>query len=196
MIEASMRFPIALAAVSLSFACTKGAPPTTDPSAATATPAPVAEPATEGPVVEDGNLRTDRETVGPFHEGMNADAVVAAAGEPATKAPFILLEATGEYVSEWAYPDADLVLTLASGTEAGTDATVWGIDCGASCGHPLPWGLAIGSSRAEVEAVYGEHFDAAATDEHTFVAGSVYGGSFYRFEGGRVTGIFIGPGAE
>lgn len=200
MIGASMRLPIAVAALSLLSACTKDAPATADPSAessaAPAAAAPSSAPAEQGPVVEDGTLRTDRETVGPFHEGMNAAAVVAELGEPNTKEPYTLLEATGEYVSSWGYPDADLVLTLASGNETGEGATVWGVECGASCSYPLPWGLAIGSTRAEVEAVYGDHHDTAATDEHTFVAGSVYGGSFYRFEDGRVVGIFIGPGAE
>ena len=62
--------------------------------------------------------------------------------------------------------------------------------------YALPWGLKIGSPRADVEKIYGTHFDKDFTDENTFVAGSVYGGSHYAFKDGKVDSLFIGAGAE
>ena len=173
--------------------CTSGSAPAPNAPEVPATPSTTeAEPPTT-----DAEPNADAgETVGPIREGMSAEDVVAALGEPTEKPGFVLMEATGEFVSDWPWPDKDLTLSMMGTDEAGAGAKVGGITCGKSCAFELPHGLKIGSSRAEVEAVYGENFDKAFTDENTFVAGSVYGGSFYAFEDGKVVGIFIGAGAE
>lgn len=173
--------------------CTSGtapAPNAPEAPAAPSTPEPV-------PSTADAEATQETaETVGPIRQGMSAEDAVAALGEPTEKPGFVLMEATGEYVSDWPWPDKDLTLSMMGTDEAGTGATVGGITCGKSCAFGLPHGLKIGSSRAEVEAIYGDDFDKGFTDENTFVAGSVFGGSFYSFEAGKVVGIFIGAGAE
>ncbi len=170
--------------------CTSGTAPT--PNAPEAPSPPGAEP----PTADADATQEEGETVGPIRQGMSVGDVVAALGEPTEKPRFVLMEATGEYVSDWPWPDKDLTLSMMGTDEAGAAATVGGITCGRSCAFSLPHGLKIGSSRAEVEATYGDDFDKDFTDENTFVAGSVFGGSFYSFEAGKVVGIFIGAGAE
>ena len=177
----------------------KTAPAPTEPSPVVAAPPTAnadAAPATAGPVFAGDDLDTSAEAVGPLRQGQAESEVLSTLGAPDEKPAFVMMEATGEFVSDWPWADKGLVLTMAAADASGASATVSGITCGKSCAFELPWGLKIGSTRAEVEAVYGDHFDKAFTDEHTFVAGSVYGGSFYRFESDRVVGIFIGAGAE
>lgn len=147
-------------------------------------------------MVNETGLDTSAESVGPIRLGMPAKEVVAALGEPDAKSEYQLMGATGEFVADWPWASKGLTLTMAAVDASGTMPTVSGISCEASCAFELPWGLKMGSTRAEVEAIYGEHFDPDFTNEQQFVAGSIYGGTFYRFEGGEVVGIFIGAGAE
>ncbi|MCR9159426.1 MAG: hypothetical protein ACE37F_23025 [Nannocystaceae bacterium] len=172
--------------------CSSSPPPA--PSAPRTPTSPEAEPPTANATpTEDED---EGETVGPIREGMSAEAVVALLGEPTEKPSFVLMEATGEYVSDWPWPSKGLTLSMMGTDETGAGAAVGGISCDESCAFDLPHGLKIGSTRAEVEAVYGDDFDKDFTNENTFIAGSVYGGTFYEFDGDKVVGIFIGAGAE
>lgn len=175
--------------------CKTDAAPAPEPPVPMATPEPEAT-MPSSPVISESGLDTSAEAIGSIRQGMTADAVVAALGEPDGRPEFELEDATGDFVAGWAWTAKDMVVSMAATDASGTNATVSGIGCGANCPFDLPWGLKIGSTRAEVEAIYGEHFDPDFTNEHTFVAGSVYGGSFYSFEDGKVVGIFIGAGAE
>lgn len=183
--------------LALSFAllasCTSGSAPA---PVAPEAPAAAQPPAPDAPVADAEPAQEEGETVGPIRQGMSAADVVTALGEPTEKPGFVLMEATGEYISDWPWPDKDLTLSMMATDEAGAGASVGWITCGKACAFDLPRGLKIGSIRAEVEAAYGDDFDEAFTNETTFVAGSVYGGSFYTFEAGKVVGIFIGAGAE
>lgn len=190
--DRDVRTRLSLSFVLLASCTTGSAPAPAAPDAPTAptTPDAAAASTETEPAADEG------ETVGPIREGMSAEDVIGVLGEPTEKPGFVLMEATGEYVSDWPWPDKDLTLSMMATDEAGAGASVGGITCGKSCAFGLPHGLKIGSSRAEVEAVYGDNFDKGSTDENLFVAGSVYGGSFYSFEAGKVVGIFIGAGAE
>ncbi len=170
--------------------------PTPKPEAEAAPAAPATPEAKTGPVLRDGELDTSAEAVGPIRQGMSAGDVVAELGEPDAKPKFEMMEATGEFVAEWPWKSKGLSLSMAAQDAQGTKATVSGITCSKTCAFGLPWGLKIGSSRADVEAIYGKTFDPDFTNEESFVAGSVYGGTFYSFESGKVVGLFIGAGAE
>lgn len=152
-------------------------------------------PAPSKPVVSGGELDLEFERIGGIGLQMSAADVVALLGEPASKSKIELEGATGDYVQSWEYPLQDLAITMGAATRKGKQ-TVKSITAGARCPLPASWGLRIGSDRAEVKAVYGRHHDPAFTDKHQFVAGSIYGGVVYTFEGGKVTRIFIGAAAE
>lgn len=148
------------------------------------------------PVITDGELDLGAEKVGDLHIGMTAADLEAKLGKAASQSPIIMEEATGEHVQDWTYPAQGLEIGLWSADEKGTDQKVRSITAGDKCTLALPWGLAIGSPRADVEKVYGTHFDKDMSDAQTFIAGSVYGGSFYGFKDGKVASLFIGAGAE
>ena len=64
-------------------------------------------------------------------------------------------------------------------------------------------GIGVGATRAEVEAAYRDALgkgrepnEPDATTEQLLIVGSVYGGTFFRFEGGKLVSIFVGAGAE
>lgn len=149
-----------------------------------------------GPVLADGELSLDHEKVGELHTGMKGEDVEKLLGAPKEKGPIEEEAATGDLSGAWKYPDQGIELWMGHDDLKGKNPRILGLTVTDKCTMPLPWGLAIGSTRAEVEKVYGGNFDKDATTPETFIAGSVYGGSFYSFEDGKVVGLFIGAGAE
>jgi hypothetical protein len=149
-----------------------------------------------GPVINDGDLDLRAERVGDLALGMDAAAVEKLLGKPDAKTAFEEEGATGDFVQSWTYRSLELELGMAAVDGKGTDNGLSNISVGKASSLTLPWGLKIGSTRAEVEKVYGTHFDPDFTDKDKFVAGSVYGGAFYDFEDGKVVGLFLGAGAE
>ena len=148
------------------------------------------------PVIKDGDLMTGNEDVGGIHQGMGPADVEKLLGPPADKGEIVEEEATGDFIQTWSYKDKGLSIMMAGTNAKGTDLTVGAITVDNTYTGELPWGLKIGSTRADVEKIYGEHFDKDFTDDHQFVAGSIYGGSHYTFKDGKVDGLFIGAGAE
>lgn len=149
-----------------------------------------------GPVLADGELSLDHEKVGELHLGMKGEDVEKLLGAPKEKGPIEEEAATGDLSGAWKYPDQGIELWMGHDDLEGKNPRILGLTVTDKCTLPLPWGLAIGSTRAKVEKVYGANFDKDATTPETFIAGSVYGGSFYSFEDGKVAGLFIGAGAE
>lgn len=146
---------------------------------------------------EDGYvLHLEHEKVGALQIGMKPDEAVEVLGEPKEKGEIWEEEATGDFVSDWTFPDKGVVLHMASADKKGTDMRINAISADKSCTLSFPWGLKVGSTRADVEKIYGDKFHDVVTDDKQFVAGSIYGGTFYNFEDGKVVGIFIGAGAE
>lgn len=175
------------------------APPEADPTAPAAAPTdapPPADPAVPtGPVIVKRQLQLEHERIGELHYGMTAEEVVAVLGEPAKKSKIEMEGATGEYVSHWKYPDHDLEIGMRAEKRKGKQ-TVRSLEAGPACTLSGPWGLAIGSTRDEVKKIYGKHYDRTHTDSQNFVAGSIYGGTIYTFEKGKVVKIFVGAAAE
>ncbi|MBK6920975.1 MAG: hypothetical protein IPH07_26505 [Deltaproteobacteria bacterium] len=151
--------------------------------------------APSGPVFVDGNIDLSFESVGELHVGMTPAEVEAKLGKPSKTTKIQEEGATGEFVQTWRYPAAGIEVGLSATTKNGAQ-TVRSLSAGPTCKLPLGWGLAIGSTRAEVEAIYGSNFEAETTTPETFVAGSIYGGAIYTFVDGKVTHLFLGAAAE
>ncbi len=160
--------------------------------------AKAADPAKAGPtspVLVDNELSLEHEGIGELRQGMTTEQVVALLGEPDKRSKIEEEGATGDFVLDWEYAAKGLSIGMAGATAKGP-FSVSSMTANAKCTLSASWGLKIGSTRAEVEKVYGKAFDADFTNDQSFVAGSVYGGVFFDFQDGKVTGIFIGAGAE
>ena len=64
-------------------------------------------------------------------------------------------------------------------------------------------GIGIGAARADVETTYAAYLgkgrqpdEPDTTSPTSLIIGSIYGGTFFTFEGGNVSEIFVGVGAE
>lgn len=136
------------------------------------------------------------EGLGKLALDQKAGVVLEILGEPKSKGADVLMEATGEWVQEWAFPEQGLMLMMGS-TDKGGAKTVWSITADGKCELATERGVRIGSSEAEVKKAYGKVYNAEESRAgETFVAGSVYGGVIFELEKGKVAGIFIGAAAE
>jgi hypothetical protein len=156
------------------------------------------DPAAAGqPVIDDeGELDYSKEMVGELHVGMTAAEVEAVLGRTPKQTKLAEEPATGDFVQVWKYDVLGVDLTMAASNRKGDDKRLSAIDVAATSKLALPWGLAMGSTRADLEKVYGSHFDPDFTDETQFVAGSIYGGVVYKLADGKVSGVFVGASAE
>jgi len=173
------------------------APPEPAPPPTEATPAAVGTPT--GPVIVtmDGELQLDLdyETIGGVHVHMAAADVETKLGKPATKSKISMEGATGDFIQTWDYSAVGLEVGMKADSRKGAQKVAY-LKANATCKLPMSWGLHIGSTRAELEKVYGSNFDEAFTNEETFTAGSIYWGVSYELVDGKVASIFMGAGAE
>ena len=149
-----------------------------------------------GPVFAEGDLDLSHEKIGDLHLGMSGADLEKMLGKPKEKSKIIELGATGDLVGTWSFPGKGITAEMVFDDRKGTNPSISALTANESCAFALPWGLKIGSTRAEVEKVYGKNFDPDMTTKETFIAGSIYGGSMYDFEDGKVVRLFIGAGAE
>ena len=131
------------------------------------------------------------ECLGKLALDQKAAVVLELLGDPKSKGADVLMEATGEWVQEWAFPARGLTLMMGS-TEKGGAKTVWSITADEKCELATERGVRVGSSEAEVKTAYGKVYSAEESRAgETFVAGSVYGGVIFEFEKGEGVGVFI-----
>ncbi len=140
------------------------------------------------------------ETVGGLAVGHTDAAVIAILGEPATRSPAEEMGATGELISTWSWPDQGVTLAMAMTGERGE---VSSMTFSAPCKFTTSRGVGLGMTRPEVEKIYAEFIgkgrdegEPDPSSETQLVIGSIYGGTFYEFDGGKVVQIFVGAGAE
>ncbi|MCB9551920.1 MAG: hypothetical protein H6705_08560 [Myxococcales bacterium] len=161
-------------------------------------PAPAAPAAAGAPCgVEDDQCRVDRlgdVTLGPLRAGLSREALIAAFGEPATRSAPEEEGASGEWLTIWTWPAAGVSVTLSAPTEDGVP-TARDFTVEAPFAGKTDRGIGIGAEIAAVRAAYADTLDPRASPE-SLIAGSVYGGVFFTVRAGRVTGIFVGAGAE
>jgi hypothetical protein len=138
------------------------------------------------------------ESLGDLSLGMKAAQVSKLLGDPASKGAVEEWAATGEFAQEWRYPDLGLSLFMSASTRHGPQ-TLSSLRAKAPSTLLTARKIGIGSTRAAVEAAYGDVQDEEGLDpgdDSMFVAGSIYGGVFFGFEEGKVESIFMGAGAE
>lgn len=115
---------------------------------------------------------------------------------PVQRGPVEFWGADGEYHQAWTAPDCGLTLDL-SATEPDGPQTVRAITLTAPSVWTTARGISMGRTEAEVMTAYGRDRNAEESQAgQLFVAGSVYGGLLFSFEGGRVTQLFLGAAAE
>lgn len=100
--------------------------------------------------------------------------------------------ASGEWLVEWKYPSKGVELVMGGKT----NATLHSITLTAPSTLKNADGIGIGSPRADIEKRYAKLIDKSESRESTIILGSVYGGTFFDFENGKVSRIFVGAGAE
>ena len=140
------------------------------------------------------------EAIGGLKGGARAPEVIALFGEPTTKSPPVVEEATGETVSTWAWPAQGLEVRVSITADA---TMVTAITITAPSKLTTSRGVGIGTPRATVESTYAayrtigrEAGEPDPSNEDRIVIGSVYGGTFFTFKDGKVSDIFVGAGAE
>lgn len=82
---------------------------------------------------------------------------------------------------------------------SGEEVTKMSIDritINAPCSFKTNKGVAIGSSKADVEKAYKNQIDASIVDSENLIAGSIYGGLMFDIKDGKVASMFLGAGAE
>ena len=149
-----------------------------------------------GPVFAEGDIDLSFEKVGELYVGMSGADLEKVLGKPKKKGEISMQEATGDYTASWSYPGKGIEIWMDFADEKGSKPSIGALIVNENCAFSLPWGLNIGSTRAEVEKVYGKNFDPDMTNEDSFIAGSVYWGAQYEFKDGKVVSLFLGAGAE
>lgn len=141
-------------------------------------------------------VREARHSLGPVALGLTDGEVVQALGEPAQKSGGMEEEATGLRISVWSYPELGLELYLGRGDEAGP-ATLERMTAAAPCKFITNRGIALGATRAQVDAAYAADYSKEEpSEEGRVVVDSIYDGLIFSFEGGKVTSMFFGAAAE
>ena len=181
-----------------------GETPPSETSATTpAQEAPESQPAAKKklPPCEPDNDGCREERLGAESLGWIAPDVSVATikeklGEPSKKEERVLMEATGDHVETWTWESAGVQLEMTA-----PDMTAPVNDHIAVTVFPpfkgkTSRGVGLGSTEADVVAAYKEIIDPSSRPGELIIAGSVYGGAFFRLEDGVVTSIFIGAGAE
>lgn len=140
----------------------------------------------------------DGERLGELRLGLPAEEVIELLGQPVERSRIEEEAATGDFVQTWEYPDRGLHLGMAASSKAGPQS-LNAITAKSPCALATRLGVAIGSTRADVEDAYGavrDRENVDPDDRSSFVAGSVYGGIIFRFDGDTVSEIFMGAAAE
>lgn len=124
------------------------------------------------------------------------ETVLATLGQPDTKDRVAFWGALEVYVQSWHYPEQGIKIDMMSEWLGGPQE-VLRVQLNESATSTTARGIGIGSTWAEVEAAYGDERElGTAGAENIFVAGSIYGGVIFSFEGDRVSEIMLGAGAE
>jgi hypothetical protein len=166
------------------------------------TPSDVAPKNTSAPSITTSFADPMSETFDGIAVGMGAAALEKLLGAPDEKGTPVEMGATGMFEADWRWSSRGLRLRM--GARSAEEApTVSAIEIAAPSSLRTSRGVGLGATRAEVEAAYkdalGKGRDPNEPDpdtEQLLVLGSVYGGTFFRFEGGKLVSVFVGAGAE
>ncbi len=158
-------------------------------------------PPSGGATTQSSPARWEDETLGPLRVGMLEPELVAAIGEPPSRPPFRVMEATGERLAVWAWPSLGVTTTM---IEEPAGARVAAIDLAAPCTFLSGrGGVGIGTAYDDVLAAYAELPSGPdplpRTDDarERVTIGDAYGNLSFRFAAGQVHEVHLGStGAE
>jgi hypothetical protein len=165
--------------------------------------APASQPAPATPQkdcgADDDACRFKRlgdERLGWMAPGLGVTEIHKQLGRPESVSKKVEEGATGLWVQDWGWPKKGISLVMSAATKDGPQ-TSQGITVTAPCALASKRGVQIGSSAAKAEALYADTRDPRVSVKgERLTAGSVYGGLFFDFEGGKVSRMYLGVGAE
>lgn len=138
----------------------------------------------------------EQEEIGELHLGLSETALKKIVPAKPARGEDALMGADDLYHQEWKYPAEGLELDMTSEKKGGTK-TIASITVTSPSKLKTQRGIGIGSSEEQVSEAYGRFRNARDSEQFGgFVAGSIFGGAMFGFEQGKVSGIFIGAGAE
>ena len=135
------------------------------------------------------------EEVGGIRLGLTAAEVKAVLGAPASKAEWVVEEATGMEVQEWSFPARGFTLLMAR-EDAQDPSHLDRFWVEAPCREATSQGIRLGDGAQKVRKAYAGLLDPEESTADLLVVGSVYDGVLFTLEGGKVTRIFVGAAAE
>lgn len=148
------------------------------------------------PATADDFALLKEERIGPLRVDQPAAEAEQLITCPVQRSSVKLWGADGEYHQTWTAPDCGLTLDVGAAEPTGPQ-TVRAITVTTPSAWTTARGIGIGRTEAEVMTAYGRDRNAEESQAgQLFVAGSVYGGLLFSFEGGRVTQLFLGAAAE
>jgi hypothetical protein len=142
------------------------------------------------------------ESIGGFKNGDPMSKAEELFGPPESKEEFWEEGATGDVIAEWAWKTKGLSITAMKYADGVIGR---GIYVEAPCTAKTSRGVGIGSTWAEVDALYapfkGQGLNPDEGEQVTWgpekiIVGSVYGGTIFTFTDGKVSSIFVGAAAE
>lgn len=159
----------------------------------TETDAPPAPPEDDGDPEAEQAYDYTRESLGELTFELDAVGVQSVLGAPSEKSPVAEEEASGSYVTTWEWPKQGVEIRLSSENARGP-FRIDSIAARAPSRLRTAKGIGLGSTPAAIQEAYGR--EQTRVDESSVLVGSPYGGVHFELEGGKVSAIFIGAGAE
>ncbi|MEE9905768.1 MAG: hypothetical protein K4305_10145 [Chlorobium sp.] len=150
---------------------------------------------------EAGFALMQSERLGPLRLGLPAGQVLKALGKPDEKSECEVWAADGAEHQQWRYPAQGIVLGMVA-EGAGNVQQIDAITISAPCRFRTTRDMGIGSGRGAVLEAYRKEIaqpsgdSAVGISNDAVIAGSVYGGVVFTIKDNKVTGVFIGAGAE
>lgn len=154
------------------------------------------------PSVETSYADPTSETFDGLAIGMDAEAVQLLLGPPDERGTPVEMAATGMFEADWRWKSRGLTARMGAAS-ADAEPRVSGMEIAGSSKLRTSRGIGLGATRAEVESLYADALgkgrepnEPNPDTEQLLVLGSLYGGTFFRFESGKLVSIFVGAGAE
>ncbi len=170
-------------------------PPSAAPAESASAAAPIrsassasSEPASEEPAPFD-------DTLAGVSPGVSQDELEKRFGKPTSKSRLQEEQATGEHVSHWKWPDGLSAMMSATSAKGKLHARLLMLEAPSKLSTGR--GIAIGSSRKQVEAAYAKEIDKQASTAEEVIVGERLGGLRVSFDAQqRVRSLSLGSDGE
>jgi len=136
----------------------------------------------------------DSETIGGIKRGMTFDNVKALIGEPDTISSIDTSEIDGGLYQSVEYPKLGVSIVVTA--QPDSVKKVENILVNEPCHFKTSKQIDIGSSLYEIKKAYGVLINPKSYSEDYLLAGTVYGGMVFNFEGLKLKSIYIGVTAD